>query len=107
MASLIDAELDMLKLIPKPLNFVAVAFFIVFGLSFIAWAGFAQFKIGKGTPIPAIPTQRLITIGPYALCRNPLLLGAVIYYSGINLWINPISSLMLTTLFLFGFHSVH
>ncbi len=96
--SFIDAKLN-LKLISEPFNFVIASFFTAFGLSFIAWSGFFQFKIGKGTPIPAMPTQKLVTTGPYALCRNPMLLGSTSYYIGISLLVNSLSALVLTSLF--------
>jgi len=47
-----------------------------------------------------IPTQKLVTIGPYALCRNPMLLGSVVYYSGISLWLNSLSAVIITASFL-------
>jgi len=99
-SSFIDTKLNLPKLIPEPSNFIIAPFFIIFGLLFSAWAGFAQLKIGKGTPVPAMPTQRLVTTGPYALCRNPMLLGTVIYYLGISLLLNSLSAVILTALFL-------
>ena len=99
-SSFIDTKLNLPKLISEPFNFIIATFFIIFGLLFSAWAGFAQFKIGKGTPVPAMPAQRLVTTGPYALCRNPMLLGTVIYYLGISLWLSSLSAMMLTGLFL-------
>ncbi len=89
-----------LKVIPEPFNFAVALPLIVFGVLFMVWAGFVQFKIGKGTPLPAIPTQKLVTTGPYALCRNPMLLGCVSYYIGISLLVNSLSALVLTSLFL-------
>ncbi len=96
----IDTKLNLSKLIPEPFNFIIASFFIVFGLLFSVWSGFAQFRIGRGTPVPVIPTQKLVTTGPYALCRNPMLLGSVIYYSGISLWLNSLSAVIITALFL-------
>lgn len=96
----IDTKLNLPKLIPDPFNLITASFFIVFGLLFSVWSGFAQFRIGRGTPVPVIPTQKLVTTGPYALCRNPMLLGSVVYYSGISLWLNSLSAVIITASFL-------
>jgi protein-S-isoprenylcysteine O-methyltransferase Ste14 len=52
------------------------------GLSWLAWATLTQWKIGRGTPAPMAPTQRLVIQGPYRLSRNPIEFGAVLYYLG-------------------------
>jgi protein-S-isoprenylcysteine O-methyltransferase Ste14 len=60
---------------------------IIVGLFFLIWATYTQIMIGKGTPAPNAPTQRLIISGPYRLTRNPIELGAVIYYFGLGTFI--------------------
>jgi protein-S-isoprenylcysteine O-methyltransferase Ste14 len=52
-----------------------------FGLGF--WSVDAQLSRGRGTPLPVIPTQQLLTDGPFRLCRNPMTLGAILAYLGI------------------------
>ena len=99
-SSFSDKKLNLTRLIPDPFNFVVAIIFIALGLLLVAWSGFVQLRIGKGTPVPVIPTQRLVTTGPYALCRNPMLLGTVIYYLGVSFWINSLSAVILTALFL-------
>ena len=42
------------------------------------WLSSYLWFIGKGTPSPAAPTQKLVIIGPYKLCRNP------VYYCDYN-----------------------
>ncbi|MBU2551691.1 MAG: isoprenylcysteine carboxylmethyltransferase family protein [Proteobacteria bacterium] len=59
-------------------------FFIVSGLILLAWSVITQWMIGSGTPAPMAPTQRLIVKGPYRHCRNPIQLGAIIYYFGLG-----------------------
>jgi protein-S-isoprenylcysteine O-methyltransferase Ste14 len=54
------------------------------GLFFLIWTTIFQWKIGKGIPTPNIPTQHLVVSGPYAICRNPIELGAILYYLGIG-----------------------
>ena len=52
------------------------------GFFFLAWATWFQVKIGRGTPVPIAPTQRLVVIGPYKYTRNPIEFGAIWYYLG-------------------------
>ena len=52
------------------------------GLSLLGWVLVVQWRQGGGTPVPAAPTQKLVTSGPYALCRHPMYLAATIYHLG-------------------------
>lgn len=52
-----------------------------FGLGF--WSVDVQLSRGRGTPLPVMPTQELLTDGPFRYCRNPMTLGAILAYLGI------------------------
>jgi len=65
----------------------------------VIWSVLSQFKIGKGSPVPLVPTQKLVIIGPYKYCKNPMALGTMIYYLGIALFESSFSSLLLVALF--------
>jgi protein-S-isoprenylcysteine O-methyltransferase Ste14 len=52
-----------------------------FGLGF--WSVQSQLDRGRGTPLPVMPTQELLTDGPFRYCRNPMTLGAILAYLGI------------------------
>jgi len=95
----IDTYLRLPKFVLEPLNIIVALFLIIPGLSFSAWSVWVQFKIGGGTPIPMMPTQKLVVDGPYAYCRNPMTLGMIIFYFGISVWIGSLSSIGLTVLF--------
>jgi len=95
----IDAYLRLPKFVLEPLNIIIALFLIIPSLSFSAWSVWVQFKIGEGTPIPMMPTQKLVVDGPYAYCRNPMTLGMIIFYFGISVWIGSLSSIGLTMLF--------
>ncbi|MEW6110940.1 MAG: isoprenylcysteine carboxylmethyltransferase family protein [Thermodesulfobacteriota bacterium] len=56
----------------------------IVGVVFAGWAVLTQVRIGKGTPVPIAPPQKLIVTGPYRLCRNPIQLGANLYYLGVG-----------------------
>ncbi len=60
------------------------------GLAIMAWTTIFQWKIGKGVPTPNAPTRHLIVSGPYRFCRNPIELGAILYYLGIGTMIGNI-----------------
>jgi protein-S-isoprenylcysteine O-methyltransferase Ste14 len=70
--------------LPRGIEIVLALTLIGGGLLLIAWAAFAQWTVGRGTPAQTAPTQALVTTGPYALCRNPIELGAVLYYFGVG-----------------------
>jgi protein-S-isoprenylcysteine O-methyltransferase Ste14 len=69
------------------LNQVLGAALTVGGLALVGWSVRVQYVIGKGTPAPHVPTQRLVMQGPYAHSRNPMTLGALLLYLGIGIWI--------------------
>jgi len=52
-----------------------------FALGF--WSVQTQLDRGRGTPLPVMPTQELLTDGPFRYCRNPMTLGAILAYLGI------------------------
>jgi protein-S-isoprenylcysteine O-methyltransferase Ste14 len=72
---------------------------ILLGLCFSGCSIWVQFRVGHGTPAPLIPTQKLLVEGPYAFCRNPMLLGTMLYYIGIGLWVGSVSFIGLVLIF--------
>lgn len=69
---------------PGILEAVVAVLCIPLGLCILLWSTLTQWKAGGGTPAQTAPTQRLVTSGPYAYCRNPIELGAIIYYLGLG-----------------------
>jgi protein-S-isoprenylcysteine O-methyltransferase Ste14 len=57
---------------------------MVLGFALGFWSVITQLTQGRGTPLPVMPTQELLTEGPYRYCRNPMTLGAVLAYLGIG-----------------------
>ena len=55
------------------------------GYTLGGWSVYAQLDRGRGTPLPLMPTQALLTDGPFRYCRNPMTLGAILAYLGIAL----------------------
>lgn len=66
----------------------------VIGIALSIWSIVYMKIVGKGNPMDAFNhevaprTSELMTGGPYRICRNPMLLGVFIFYTGlvICLW---------------------
>ena len=58
-------------------------FLAVGGLALGLWTIVVQATVGRGTPIPLVPTRQLLEHGPYSRTRNPMALGTVVYYLGL------------------------
>ncbi len=54
----------------------------VLGFSLGFWSIVVQLTRGRGTPLPVMPTQELLTEGPFRYCRNPMTLGTILAYLG-------------------------
>ena len=83
----------------KPYSIAVGLPMVVVGLFFIGWTSWAQWKIGKSTPVPLVPAQKLVVIGPYAYCRNPLMFGVVLYYLGLVLLVGSLAGILLVIVF--------
>lgn len=83
-------------------GFITGIIFAVIGVSFALWTVFSQLSMGTGTPLPFVPTQKLIVAGPYKYSRNPMVFGGFLYLYGVSIVFGSISSLIFTTLFFLG-----
>ncbi|MBF0103899.1 MAG: isoprenylcysteine carboxylmethyltransferase family protein [Deltaproteobacteria bacterium] len=54
------------------------------GFFFLFWSVSAFWFVGRGTPFPFASPTRLVTSGPFNYTRNPIKLGAVLFYFGIG-----------------------
>jgi protein-S-isoprenylcysteine O-methyltransferase Ste14 len=54
----------------------------ILGYSLGFWSVNTQLNRGRGTPLPVMPTQELLTDGPFRYCRNPMTLGTILAYLG-------------------------
>ncbi|MBT3456099.1 isoprenylcysteine carboxylmethyltransferase family protein [bacterium] len=77
---------DIFLLTVDTLEVIFVIITIPVGLFLIGWSILLQFRIGKGSPAHIAPTQKLVTSGPYGMCRNPMQLGGMLYYLGLGTW---------------------
>jgi protein-S-isoprenylcysteine O-methyltransferase Ste14 len=67
----------------------------VIGFSLGFWSVDTQLTRGRGTPLPVMPTQELVTEGPFRYCRNPMTLGAILAYLGIGIAARTIAGTIL------------
>jgi protein-S-isoprenylcysteine O-methyltransferase Ste14 len=56
------------------------------------WTVLDQYVRANGTPLPMLATQRLLTDGPYAWSRNPMVFGTLCAYLGLALIANSWSA---------------
>ncbi len=95
----IDRSLNLPHFHAGVANFVLGAFLIGTGFFLGFWSIEAQMSIGRGTPVPIMPTVKLVVKAPFTYCRNPMTLGTFIGYSGIGVWIGSISAVALVVIF--------
>jgi protein-S-isoprenylcysteine O-methyltransferase Ste14 len=67
----------------EPINLILGGLFIIVGWLFAIWSIYAQFTLGRGTPVPLMATQKLVIQPPFTYCRNPMSLGAAVMYLGV------------------------
>lgn len=98
----------------KPISFsfenlylmISAFVLIIIGFAFALWTVIYMKRVGKGHPADAFNheiaprTQHLMTKGPYRFCRNPMLLGTLVFYIGIGLALKSWLSLMVPAIFI-------
>jgi protein-S-isoprenylcysteine O-methyltransferase Ste14 len=82
------------------INIIMGIITLLTGGSLAIWTVIAQIQLASGTPFPMIPTKKLIIIGPFKYCRNPMTLGTILAYSGIAILIGSYTSLLFVFLLL-------
>lgn len=80
----------LLPILPSPVNILLGLIMTVLGFWLIIWTVAIFYQIGKGTPSPFIPTQKLVTIGPYKYSRNPMYLGVILWILGLGFILNSL-----------------
>jgi protein-S-isoprenylcysteine O-methyltransferase Ste14 len=70
--------------------------FIIVGWFIMFWPVIAFFST-RGTPVPFNPPPKLITTGPYAYIRNPMLLGMFIFMIGLGVLFGSLSLIFIFT----------
>lgn len=72
------------EFVSKPYNTLISLPFLVCGVSLWLWS-VRRFLETKGTPVPVNPPPVLVTDGPYAYSRNPMMTGVFLILAGIGI----------------------
>jgi protein-S-isoprenylcysteine O-methyltransferase Ste14 len=72
-------------------NLIVGGLLTVLGFSLGFWSVNTQLTRGRGTPLPVMPTQELLTEGPFRYCRNPMTLGTILAYMGMAVAVRTIA----------------
>ena len=79
----LDKMLGLAPPSPAPVTIIVGAVLLATGFPFGLWSVYVELTKGEGTPLPMMPTQRLLISGPFRYCRNPMALGTILAYMGL------------------------
>ncbi len=83
-------------LLPPSISAVLSIPVIFLGLFLYFWSALHFMRL-KGTPVPFNPPPELVTSGPYAYIRNPMLSGLFIFLFGLGLAFRSVSLFFIFT----------
>lgn len=82
------------------INIVVGGIIVIIGGFYALWSIISQITRARGTPLPVMPTQKLLVDGPFKHCRNPMAFGAIFAYFGLSIIVGSLSSIFLVLIFL-------
>ena len=91
-----DRALGFPKLLSEPIGTLIGVVLLSLGLVIWAWC-VVWFSKAKGTPVPFNPPRELVTVGPYAWSRNPMLTGVFAFLIGIGFLLHSVSMVFVWT----------
>jgi len=96
----LDDAFGLRPVIPKPVSLILAATAILIGVFWATWAYSYLVFVGKGLPLEVFgralhPTSYLVTAGPYAYARNPMMLGLFFGLLGVACLARSLSGLVL------------
>ena len=86
----LDQRLGLPRIDLGALNYLLGGLLVVVGFFFGLWSVLMQLTRGRGTPLPMLPTQELLTRGPYRYCRNPMTFGTILAYLGLGIIVGSV-----------------
>ena len=97
----VDRLIGLTNIFPNPLNIILSLPIFSLALFLIGWS-VQNFLKAKGTPVPFNPPPKLVTTGPYAYTRNPMLTGIFSLLFGFGVLFGSVFLLIVfTPLFIF------
>ena len=94
----LDARLGLPVLSFCWINYLLGGLHIIIGANFAFWSIVQQFFKAQRTPLPVMPTQKLLISGVFIICRNPMTFGTFCLYFGLSILIGSISALVCSAL---------
>mgnify|MGYP001080712792 FL=1 len=94
----LDRQLGLPDFYAGPVNILGGLLLAAAGLGLGLWSVLAEITIGEGTPVPLVPTKKLVVQPPFTYCRNPMTLGTIIAYLGLCVGIGSFSALVIVLL---------
>ena len=91
-----DKALGFSDLLSGPIGTIIGVVLLSLGLVIWVWC-VVWFSKAKGTPVPFNPPLELVTVGPYAWSRNPMLTGVFAVLFGIGFLLHSISMVFVWT----------
>ena len=92
----VDRLLGITDIFPRPFHIILALPIFSFALFLIGWS-VQNFLKAKGTPVPFNPPPILVTTGPYAYTRNPMLTGVFSLLFGFGVFFGSVSLLIVFT----------
>jgi len=92
----LDKLLKLPKLFIQPLNIILSLPIFSIALFLMGWSVLYFLKV-KGTPVPFNPPPSLVTTGPYAYVRNPMLTGVFALLFGFGILFGSLSVIFIFT----------
>ena len=86
----LDRLLGLPEFIAKPMSTALSLPCLIGGPLLWLWCAGKFLKV-KGTPVPVNPPPKLVTDGPYAYSRNPMMTGGFITLAGIGIFFGSIT----------------
>ena len=96
MALYLDRLLGLTHIFPEKFNITLCLPVFLVAFILIGWSVQNFLKV-KGTPVPFNPPPQLVTDGPYAYTRNPMLTGVFALLFGIGVLFGSVSLLFIFT----------
>jgi protein-S-isoprenylcysteine O-methyltransferase Ste14 len=92
----LDKFFGFTEFIPRSAGIVVSLPFLIAGLLMWLWSA-GKFFQTKGTPVPVNPPPILVTDGPYAYSRNPMMTGLFMVMAGIGIFFGSATLTFLMT----------
>jgi len=86
----VDKLLGITDVLPRSLSLILASLCFLVAFILIGWS-VLTFLREKGTPVPLNPPPQLVTSGPYAYVRNPMLTGVFALLFGIGVLLGSFS----------------